>query len=139
MTIDTQEMKLRILAEFDDKQMEDVYATLDAVFPDMSGELSEITLFCAALSSLVSQGVIVLALGRYRFNPRKMLDTRESLELVAQLPSWFRFDTSQRYWTLAKGAHGQAEIPIIVLTQQGEAEALKVQGNHGFRWWGKRK
>ena len=138
MDIDLDEMKLRMLAEFDDEDLADVFDIFAATLPHPSGSPSELALFCSALLALVSTDVFVLGLGKKWYNPERDLDKQESLRLAAEMPAWFRFDAEQSYWNLADGQIGRDVIPIVILTELGKAKALDVRINHGFRWWTKR-
>lgn len=138
MTIELQEMKLRILAEFDDRNSADVFDVFWATLPSSEGAASELALYSAALLALVSTGVITLGLGVYGLAADRQLDQQASLDLVAELPGWFKFDPAKRTWTLAKGQIGKDAVPIVILTDLGKARALDVRINHGFRWWRKR-
>ena len=136
MNIDVHEMKLRILGEFDDKDMENVFSTLNAVI-NPSGNLSELATFCAALTELVVSDVVVLGFEKKSFEPEAILDRDGSLDLVARLPAWFKFDQERKIWNRSGGAFRVDPTPFVMLTDTGMDKALEVRKRFAFRWWEK--
>lgn len=130
MNIDVREMGLRVLGEFDDKDMENVFSTLNAVVY-ATGDPAELATFCASLNILVMDGFIVLGFEKESFIPETVLDKVASLDLVTRLPDWFRFDQEEKIWTLGRGTFRTDAIPFVMLTDAGRGEALEVRKAFG--------
>lgn len=136
MNIDIREMKLRILGEFDDTDLYDVFAVINAVTKP-SRSMAGLTAFCAAVMELVANEVIVLGYEIRAFAPETVLNRDDSLDLVARLPDWFKLDQEKNIWTRSKGAFRVDPTPIMMLTDAGKEQALDIRKRYAFRWWEK--
>lgn len=135
MSIDIGEINLRILGEFDDTDMYDVYGLMNTVILPPSGSVSDLASFCAGLAKLVAKGVVVLGFEIKPFVPETVLNRDESLDLVARLPDWFKFDREKKIWTRSSGAFRVDPTPFVMLTELGKDEALDIRRRYPFRWW----
>ena len=136
MKIDIHEMKLRILGEFDDTDMYDIYSVMNSVIRPF-GDLTNLATFRAAVTELVASRVAVLGFQIKSFVPETVLDGDGSLELVSHLSDWFKFDQEKKAWIRSIGVFGVDPIPFIMLTEEGKDQALEVRKHYAFRWWEK--
>jgi hypothetical protein len=80
-------------------------------------------------------------MGLEGFAPRnpEELGKSASLELLAGLDKWFRFDVADPHWTLSRGDIKKERIPVIYMTEAGRQKASEILTQRGYQWWRPRK
>lgn len=133
---DLTETEQRVLAELEEFWEENVFAMLNTIV-DPTGDPSEVAMLQQALRGLVERDYVVMGFeGFVPRNPEK-LGSEASLELVAKLGDWFKFDLADPHWTLSKGDIKKERIPAIFSTAAGREKASEVLNERGYQWWRK--
>jgi hypothetical protein len=132
------EMKQRVLSELEEFWEENVFAMLNTVI-EPAGARSEVELLQQALKGLVEHDYIIM--GFENFHPRnpERLSKQASLELIARLQDWFRFDLEDPHWTLRKGDIKKDRMPMIYSTASGREKAFEILDQRGYQWWRQKK
>jgi hypothetical protein len=128
------EWQQRILAELEERQEDNVFALLNTIETPRD-DFAQLCGFKSALEQLIPAGTVLL--GMEGFVPRNAqeLDVSASLELLATLEKWFRFDETRSLWTLREGDLKTARIPFVFLTDDGLAKSREILEKRGYQWW----
>jgi hypothetical protein len=135
---DLTEMEQRVLAELEELWEENVFAMLNTIV-DPTGDAHEVALLQRALQGLVERDYVTMGLEGFAPRNPEELGKSASLELLAGLDKWFRFDVADPHWTLRRGDIKKERIPVIYMTEAGRQKASEILTQRGYQWWRPRK
>lgn len=132
--IEASELTQRILAELEHAGSDNLHSILNTVVR-VSGAINEVETLKKSLGEIINHRLGYLALERMFPRSSVRLDEAASHRLVENLDGWFRFDETERYWTLGNGDPLKVPYPVLSLSDAGFALAREILGGRGNRWW----
>jgi hypothetical protein len=130
------ELEMRILSELEEAGEEDV-VTMMLTVAEPTGERRDVEEMQSALESLVRLDLIRMSMDRDASGRLRDLSRTDSLEVVADLRSRLRFDSTKATWVIAQcsGPPFGDAFPYIVNTKAGKREGFEILNQRGYQWW----
>ncbi|MBS0233748.1 MAG: hypothetical protein JSR99_09700 [Proteobacteria bacterium] len=123
------EYEKRILSELEEAGEENFPTLLNTIMTP-TGNANERNEFQAALTNLLQNGFIKIALERDANKRLKDMSDDDSLALLTQITEHLVFKTQSACWT-----GGARPWPEVVYTEMGKVEGRKILQEYGYRWW----
>lgn len=124
-----QEYEKRILSELEEAGEENFPTLLNTIISP-TGKANERIEFQTALTNLLQNGFIKIALERDANKRLKDMSDDDSLALLTQITEHLVFKTQSGRWT-----GGARPWPEVVYTERGKIEGRKILQEYGYQWW----
>jgi hypothetical protein len=134
------ELEQRILSELQEAGDESVQ-TLAVTVLDARGDSDELEQFKQALTKLIQSGFALVSTSLGPDRRLAKLTVEQSLKEISEIGSFLHFESLTKRW-LDKRRTGPPygpEYPYMIITREGDLEAISILQRRGYQWWRPRR